>query len=103
MPSLHGAGVLRHLGERPSVPLRHDVRLGKLTRIEPPSRRLTFGFGLRLEMGEVVFKGRTERHRLALAWGSGASGYRARIDQGLLARLIHVHRRPVAERFENRG
>src|SRR5258706_2482665 len=53
-------------------------------------------------MDEVVFKSRAERHCLALARGGGASGDRARIDQGLLARLIHVHRRPVAERLEDR-
>src|SRR6202011_4013251 len=76
--------------------------LGKLTGVCPPSRRLAFGFGLRFEMGEVVFEGRFEWHRLALAWGSSASGDSARIDQGLLARLIHVHRRPVAERLEDR-
>src|SRR5258708_39526939 len=53
-------------------------------------------------MDEVVFKSRAERHCLALARGGGASGDRARIDQGLLARLIHVHRGPVAERLEDR-
>src|ERR1035437_10042557 len=102
MPRLHRSRVLRHLGERPSVPLRHDVRHGKLAGVSPPSRRLAFGFGLRLEMGEVVFESRAERHRLTLAGGSRASGDRARIDQGLLARLISGHRRPVAERLEYR-
>src|ERR1035437_8727541 len=40
MPRLHRSRVLRHLGERPTVPLRHDVRLGKLAGVGPPSRRL---------------------------------------------------------------
>ena len=50
--------------------------------LEPPSRRLALRFGLRPEMDKVVLKALRNDVARALALGCGASGDRARIDQG---------------------
>src|SRR5882762_1741736 len=74
--------------------------LGKLAGIEPPSRNFALLFGLAFQVLQIALEGPAERHRRALARGSGARCERAGMNDGLFTGRLSGHLWPRAERLE---